>query len=120
MAKRNILFVSHSKKQCGVYQFGKSVFEVIQSTQKYKIEWVECDSLGMLKDAIGHHSPDAIIYNFHPSTMPWLCTKLAPRLYKSNISRIEILQIGIIHEITQQISDGATNYRNLFVLQTWP
>jgi hypothetical protein len=117
MARRNILFVSHSKKQCGVYQFGKSVFEVIQSSQKYKIDWVECDSLGMLKKAIGQYSPDAIIYNFHPSTMPWLSTKLAPRLYKSNISGIEIMQIGIIHEITQQISDGATNYRNLLVLQ---
>lgn len=117
MAKRNILFVSHSKKQCGVYQFGKSVFEVIQSSRKYKIDWVECDSMGMLKEAIGQYSPDAIIYNFHPSTMSWLTSKLGPRIYRNRISEIEVMQLGIIHEVTQDVSDGATNYRNPFILQ---
>jgi Methyltransferase domain len=112
MQRKNILFVSHSKQKCGVYQFGKNVFDVIKHTSKYNIQWAECDTLTAFYDSMERYSPDAIIYNFHPATMPWLTTKLAPRVYKSNISHLNVMQIGIIHEITQAISDGATNYRN--------
>lgn len=112
MPRKKIIFVSHSKQKCGVYQFGKNVFDAIKNTSKYNIEWVECDSLSIFHELIQKYSPEAIIYNYHPSTMPWLTTKLAPRIYRSNISHLNVMQIGIIHEITQGISDGATNYRN--------
>jgi SAM-dependent methyltransferase len=116
MSKKNILFVSHANQKCGVYQFGKTIFDVIKLSEKYNFRWVECDSLSLLKDSIKQYTPDAIIYNYHPITMPWIVSKVLTKVYKSNITDIRILQIGIIHEITQDVADNATNYRNKFLI----
>jgi len=113
---RSVLFVSHGQQHCGVYQFGKNTFDAIKSSLKYRIEWVECNSISDLTAKIQRHNPDVIIYNYHPSTMPWLTTKLAPRIFKSNVSGLPVIQVGIIHEITQSIADGAINYRNDLLL----
>ncbi len=112
---KNILFVTHTKKQCGVYQFGKDIFEAISESSKYNFIKVECESLKELEDAISKNNPEGIIYNYHPSVMPWLCIKHTKGRYKNNIAKIQCLQIGIIHEITQEVADNATAYRNEIV-----
>jgi len=109
--EKKVLFVSHKKAQCGVYEFGKSVTDVLQHSKSYKFIRVECSSLDELKTAIGLNSPAAIIYNYYPSVMPWVATKIGPRVHRNNIASIQIPQIGIIHEITQHVADTATNYR---------
>ncbi|MEO5889550.1 MAG: hypothetical protein ABIQ31_04815 [Ferruginibacter sp.] len=116
MDKRTVLFVSHPKKQCGVFEFGKTVYHAIAGSGKYEIIWIECNSLGQLHTSIKQYQPAAIIYNYHPSTMPWVCSKKGPKLHKSNIAHIDILQIGIIHEITQERADNATTYRKTFIV----
>ncbi len=112
---KNILFVTHTKKQCGVYQFGKDIFEAIISSSKYSFIKLECESLRELEDAISINNPVGIIYNYHPSVMPWLCTKHTKGRYKNNIAKIKCVQLGIIHEITQEVADNATAYRNEIV-----
>ncbi len=112
---RNVLFVTHMKKQCGVYQFGKGIFEAIVSSTKYNFIKLECDSLKELQEAISINKPAAIIYNYHPSVMPWLCIKLSKGRYLNNIAEIKCLQIGIIHEITQDVADNASSYRNKII-----
>ena len=112
MGGANILFVSHSNKRCGVYQFGKNVFATVRKSEKYRFQWVECDSLSMLHIALDDFKPDVIIYNYHPTTMPWVSKKIGPSLVWSNITGINAIQIGIIHEVTQGVADTATNYRN--------
>jgi SAM-dependent methyltransferase len=47
--------------------------------------------------------------------MPWLTKKIIPKLYQNKISKIKAIQIGIIHEITQELSDKSVNYRNKFL-----
>jgi hypothetical protein len=116
MSKRTVLFVSHPKKQCGVFEFGRNIYQAIEGSEKYKIVWIECSSLEQLQRAIQQHQPEAIIYNYHPATMPWLCSKKGPKFYKNNVHDINILQIGIIHEITQEFADNATNYRKAFII----
>jgi hypothetical protein len=111
----NILFVTHTKEQCGVYQFGKDIFEAIESSSKYKFIKLECESLKELEDAVSKNNPEGIIYNYHPSVMPWLCNKHTKGMYKNNIAKIQCVQIGIIHEITQEVADNATAYRNEIV-----
>ena len=111
-----ILFVSHKQVQCGVYQFGKSITDVLQHSKNYQFIRVECSSLDELKTAIAKNAPEAIIYNYYPSVFPWLTTRIFPKLYKNNIAFIPIPQIGIIHEITQHVADAATNYKNKFFL----
>lgn len=115
---KTILFVSHKKSQCGVYEFGKNITDVLQYSNRYQIIRVECSSLIALQIAIEQHNPDAIIYNYVPSVLPWLTTKIGPKLHINNISYIPIPQIGIIHEITQHVADTATAYRNKYVVGT--
>jgi len=108
---KKILFVSHKKAQCGVYEFGKSITDVLQHSKRYQFIRVECSSLVELQTAIAKNAPVGIIYNYYPSVLPWVATKIAPKLYKNNIASLSIPQIGIIHEITQRVADAATNYK---------
>ncbi len=112
---KNILFVTHTKQQCGVYQFGKDIYEAIKNSSEYNFIKVECESLRELENAISSNNPKAIIYNYHPAVMPWLCVKHTKGRYKNNIATINCVQLGIIHEITQEIADNATAYRNEIV-----
>jgi len=108
---KKILFVSHKKVQCGVYEFGKNITDVLQHSQLYQFIRVECSSLGELQTAIAENAPAAIIYNYYPSVLPWVTTRIGPKLYRNNIASIQIPQIGIIHEITQHVADTATAYK---------
>src|SRR5918993_3127372 len=116
MQKRKVLFISHPKKQCGVYEFGRHLFQAITGSNSSEFVWLECSSLQQLHQNINDHQPSVIIYNYHPATMPWLSSKVAPRLYKNNVHDVPVLQLGIIHEITQQIADNATGYRKPFLV----
>ena len=85
MKNRVILFVTHKPKQCGVYEFGKSVFDAISTSKKYHFIKAECESLDELKKTAEQHNPSAIIYNYHPSVLPWLCTKITKGIYRNNL-----------------------------------
>lgn len=109
-----VLFVSHKKAQCGVYEFGKNITDTLQYSNRYQFVPIECSSLAELQTAIAEHKPSAIIYNYMPAVMPWVATEIAPTMYISNIASIKIPQIGIIHDVTQYVADTATNYKNKF------
>jgi len=105
----NILFVTHKKSQCGVYEFGENIFNVVKQSAKYNFAKVECENLEELLEGILRFNPGLIIYNYMPSTMPWLSKDiLKGKVLKNNISDIPILQVGIIHSILQDIADSST------------
>lgn len=112
---KTVLFVTHKRKRCGVYEFGRQVFQAISGSAKYRFFRAECDSLSELLHSIETHRPDVVVYNYHPSVMPWVCTRISKGIYRNNIASINLLQIGIIHEVTQQVADMATAYRNTFI-----
>ena len=114
--EKKILFVSHKKAQCGVYEYGKSVSDVLHHSKNHLFIRVECSSLDELHEAIKVNTPDAIIYNYYDSVLPWVASRIGRNLYRNNVSRIPIPQIGIIHEITQHVADTATNYKNKFLV----
>lgn len=114
--RKKVLFITHTKEQCGVYQFGKDIFDAISTSSKYDFIKVECESLAELKKEISFNKPAAIIYNYHPDVMTWVCTKNSKGIYINNIVDIPCQQIGIIHEITQEVADGATAYRNKVIV----
>lgn len=111
-----ILFVTHRRKKCGVYEFGINIFNAIKTSSSFTFQHAECDSLDDLRKAIDGAKPDIIIYNYHPAVMPWVCSKLTKGLYRNNIRGIEITQMGIIHEVTQEVADSATAYRNTLLI----
>lgn len=114
--KQTVLFVTHKPKQCGVYEFGKNIFEAISGSEKYLYVKAACDSIEELNTAIAANNPSVIIYNYHPSVLPWLCTKISKGIYRNNLTGIKATQVGIIHEVTQEIADTATGYGNRYIL----
>lgn len=106
MNNETILFVTHKKSQCGVYEFGENIFNAIKSSQRYNFVKAECGSLNELNKHITKEHPHAIIYNYMPATMPWIASSKF-RIIKNNIADIPVVQIGIIHSIVQDIADSA-------------
>ena len=107
---KTVLFVSHKEKQCGVHEFGKNIANAISKSAVYNFVYVECSGMGELNEAIKANDPIAIIYNFYPSTMPWIRRKVVHTLYRPLNGNIDIPQIGIMHEVTQEKADKADNY----------
>ena len=105
-----ILFVTHKKSHCGVYEFGENVFNCIKFSKKYNFVKAEVSDISDLKDSFAKENPVAIIYNYMPDTMPWIATNRF-RILKNNIADIPVLQIGIIHSILQDIADSAQQGR---------
>lgn len=116
MTNNTVLFITHKKTQCGVYEFGVNTYNVIKQSTKYNFVHIECDKINDLNDAINVHNPIAIIYNYYPTVMSWVSSNVFFRLFKNNIFNNNILQIGIIHEVTQHVADSATNYRNKWII----
>lgn len=96
-----ILFVSHRKALCGVYEFGRNVADALQASRKLRFVFVECSSPNDLEQAVRAHAPEAIIYNHYPSTMPWLSSTV--------VGQYTVPHVGILHEVTQEAADEATN-----------
>lgn len=94
-----VLFINHPEKECGVHQFGESVYRAIKASSVYHFIYCECSTADALQACINEHKPVAVIYNYYPSTMPWL----NPGLTRG----IAIPHIGVIHEVTQERVDAA-------------
>ncbi len=97
---KKILFINHHKTQCGVYEFGRNIGDALKKST-LEFLYCECGSADELSTTIKHHAPDAVIYNYHPTTLSWLNIGVT--------KRIRIPQIGLIHEVTQTIADAADN-----------
>lgn len=111
-----VLFVTHPKAFCGVYEYGIKAFEAIRHSKAFRFLHVECDSLPGLNNEIARHKPAFVVYNYHPSVMPWLCTRVSKGVYRNHVHDLPVIQIGIIHEVTQEVANRATRYRNRYIL----
>ena len=98
----SILFFNHTKKQCGVYQYGIRLFDILKKTEDINYIYIEVDNFEEYKTAILNHSPNirSIIYNYHCATMPWL--------NESTIQR-KVKNIGIPHESSNHFFDIVCN-----------
>jgi hypothetical protein len=96
-----ILFISHKEKHCGVHNYGINIASTIQKSQRYNFVYFECACKEDFIHVVNNVNPSAIIYNYYPSTMPWISRKLIHKFF--------VPHIGIIHEVTQQVADFADN-----------
>lgn len=85
----NVLFLNHKKKQCGVYQYGARLFDILKTTEKSYHFYEEIDSVEEYQKIFEKFNIDIVIYNFHEVTMPWL--------NKNTINK-KVINIGIMHE----------------------
>jgi hypothetical protein len=86
-----ILFLNHKEKQCGVYQYGKRFYDIINYDDRYQVIYFEIGSEKELFDVISEKKPNIIVYNWHKLTLPWLNRRITDQL-KS------IPQLIIYHE----------------------
>lgn len=86
----NILFLNHKRHQCGVYQYGKRLYNILKKTENINYIYKEVDCIEeyyrILQELTELHG---ILYNYHSGTMGWL--------HQDSIQR-KILNIGITHE----------------------
>jgi len=97
-----VLFFNHTKQQCGVYQYGKRLYDIIKKTDGINYIYIELDNINDYIQSILNNAPDihCIIYNYHSSTMSWL--------NESTIQR-KVKNIGIPHESPEHLFDIICN-----------
>src|SRR5258708_9101882 len=71
-ANQNVIFLNHKERQCGVYQYGKRSAAILKKSNLYNFIYIEVSSEQEFWELAAPYNPIAIIYNFHPLTMPWL------------------------------------------------
>ena len=94
------LIVSHKGEHCGVYQYGRNLYDVLTKDQTINWSYVECAGFEALKTAVHDSKPDVILFNHHPSTMNWLAA--APT------AELGATLFGLLHQVTQEIADRAS------------
>lgn len=91
-----ILFLNHKIKNCGVYQYGERLFNILKNTPDIEYIYKEVDSYEEYSILIKTLDLNAIIYNFHYVTMSWL---------KPHTIQRRIKNIGIPHESSEDFFD---------------
>lgn len=91
------LIISHKGCHCGVYQFGRNLHETLTCDDAIRWSYVECGSFDELRSAVNEQKPDAILFNHHPVTMPWLAA--AP------LGELDAVLFGLLHQVDQQVAD---------------
>jgi hypothetical protein len=88
-----VLFLNTKKQKCGVYQYGKRLFDILKYTVDIEYIYKELESYGeyqeILKEDIGY---DIFFYNYHPCVMEWLNSY--------NIQR-KVKNIGLQHDLAE-------------------
>ena len=84
-----VLFINHEQQRCGVYQMGARIGTTLRSHGV--TEYLETWDLGTAILRMQIQKPDVVIYNWHPSTLPW-----APRVIAQFPGA---KHVGLIHEI---------------------
>jgi FkbM family methyltransferase len=84
----NILFVNHATKACGVYQIGKRIAGFLAPSTKYRFIYLEATSPQQVIEAINIHQARTILYNFYPSTLPFVNPQFTDHLRKNGIKQL--------------------------------
>jgi hypothetical protein len=91
----NVLFLNHKIHNCGVYQYGLRLYNILKNTDTINYIYKEIDCLDeYIRVVSDTKNISGIIYNYHMSTMPWLNINTIIRNAKN---------IGIPHEVVQEI-----------------
>lgn len=93
----SFLFLNHCVQNCGVYQYGKRLNEILQKEKDITYIYKEISTYDEYHNVITeYNNVCAVIYNYHPSTMWWL--------NYMNIQR-RVKNIGIPHECSEYLFD---------------
>lgn len=88
----SIVYINHSKSQCGVYEIGKRIFELLNK-DILPIKYFETSINGELeyRKIMEEETPDYVFYNYYPMTLQYVNKTMFEQYPKSK-------HIGIIHD----------------------
>jgi len=96
-----VLFLNHKIKNCGVYQYGQRIIDILIKDSEINYIYKEIDSYQEYCHILNENNNIyAIIYNYHASTMSWLTP--------TNIQR-NVKNVGIPHESPEYLFDIICN-----------
>ena len=93
---KTVLIINHKVQNCGVYQIGKRIFNVMAPSHEVKYFYKEVTSYEEYKDAIKEIMPNYVLYNYYNYTMSWLTPDI---LHKTKPQK----HLLIYHEKTASI-----------------
>ena len=103
-----ILFLNHGTINCGVYQYGKRLYNILAKDELIKYYYQEVTSEEQYISVINTTaSITHVIYNYHAATMRWL--------NKNNIQK-KYINIGIPHESSHDLFDKICERRRHLVM----
>jgi hypothetical protein len=107
----SVIFINHVKSQCGVYEIGKRIFDLIdKKTLPVKYFETSVNGLNEYLKIIETEKPDFILYNYFSVTLPYLNKSLF-KMFPN------IKHIGIIHDpLTPQMIDFYNNTFDCWVI----
>lgn len=100
---KNIIFLNHRQKQCGVYQYGYRSAMILKKSDKYNFTYCEVEGESELDAAIALHNPAAVIYNYVSATMGWLSKRTFFKFPN-------ITHYGIFHEGNEHLNGAFDKY----------
>lgn len=77
---KTVLMINHRNKACGVQQSGRRIYKLLQDSEKVNFVYREVDSFNEFKSSKGNLIPNAIFFNWHQGTMPWLTKEIVKNL----------------------------------------
>ena len=86
-----VLLVNSKIFECGVFQYGKRISNILKDESRYQFLNLETDNVQEFDIMIAEYNPDIIIYNWHFSTMNWLSSEKTHELKHKK-------QLFIFHE----------------------
>ncbi len=87
---KNVLFVTGNEFNCGIYQYGDSVFEILKTSKKFNFFFIGSNDPTAVANAIQSFKVKAIIYNHHPWTLSFLSDAFTREVHSMGIKQIVI------------------------------
>lgn len=88
----NVLFLNHKIKACGVYQYGVRLYDILKKSSDINYIYKEIENYNEYCQTINENTYNAIFYNYHFMTMPWL---------NANNIRKDLLNINTQHDLEE-------------------
>jgi len=77
---KKISLINSDKKECGVYNYGNTLLSILSKSGRYRYEIVEISGTKDLANWLATTDTDAIIFNYHKATLPWLSSNLTQHI----------------------------------------
>ncbi len=105
---KDVLIINHNEPACGVFQFGENLYDSLRGrSSKYAFTLANCANESEVRNAIKYINPVAVIYNWHPATLPFINKEFTRQMGSPRVPAL-----GFYHEITAEVATQASD--NIF------